>query len=240
MNKSRLQRQSLKVSLGFHGFALVLLLVVPWFLKGCRARRPPEQLMFVEFTVSVPAPAEPDADPAAIKTPIPEPPKPADDIVIPEKKPDVKSPEPPKSTPKPEIKKGERIIRKGPPPTDTPLSAAEIKRLLAMGATISDKTTIPPPDKIQMAAYFTHVRERMYAAWEQPGGLSNLPGLHADVAITVEPGGRITDRRLSKPSGNALMDDSVMKAVQSVYALRPLPAGQRDPKVITITFELTD
>ena len=239
MNKSRLQRQSLKVSLGLHGVALVLLLVIPWLLKGCRARRPPEQLMFVEFTVSLPPPAEPDPAPAkpADPVPIPEPPKPADDILVPEKKPD---PPKPKSKPQPEIKKGERITRRGPPPKDTPLSAAEIKRLLDMGAAISDKTTIPPPGQIEMGAYFNHVKERMYAAWQQPGGLGNLPGLNADVAITVEPGGTITARRLSRSSGNALMDDFVMKAVQSVTALRPMPAGQRDPKVITITFELTD
>ncbi|MDY0149655.1 MAG: energy transducer TonB, partial [Kiritimatiellia bacterium] len=133
-----------------------------------------------------------------------------------------------------------RINRREPPPTDPPLSQAEIDRLLKLGAHISNKTTLPPPGQIEMGAYFNHVKERMYAAWQQPGGLGNLPGLSADVAITVEPGGRITARRLSRTSGNALMDDSVMKAVQSVAALRPMPAGQHAPKVITITFELTD
>lgn len=236
MNKRRLQRQSLKVSLGLHGVALVLMLTIPWILKGCRARRPPEQLMFVEFTVSVPPPADPDPAPPSPEPPKPEPPKPADDIVIPEKKPDPPKPKPPK----PEIVKGQRITRRGPPPKDKPLSQAEIDRLLKQGPVIGDTTTVPPPGQIEMGAYFNHVKERMYAAWQQPSGLSNLPGLSAEVAITVEPGGNITGRRLSRPSGNALMDDSVMKAVQSVAALRPLPAGQRDRKVITILFELTD
>nr|HPJ57094.1 hypothetical protein [Kiritimatiellia bacterium] len=76
MNKRRLQRQSLKVSLGLHGVALVLMLTIPWILKGCRARRPPEQLMFVEFTVSVPPPAEPDPAPPSPEPPKPEPPRP--------------------------------------------------------------------------------------------------------------------------------------------------------------------
>ena len=39
-------------------------------------------------------------------------------------------------------------------------------------------------------------------------------------------------------SGNELMDDSVMKAVNSVKTLRALPPGHRRPVDISITFEI--
>ena len=38
--------------------------------------------------------------------------------------------------------------------------------------------------------------------------------------------------------GNELMDQSVMKAVNSVAALRPLPAGRKKPVDIGIVFEI--
>lgn len=233
MKTRDLQRRSLKASLVLHGAAFLLLLIVPWLLKACRAKRPPEKLMFVEFTVSIPPPAAPDSPEAPS---VPEPPKPAptDDIKIPDKK-----PEPPKP-PKPVIQRGQRVTRDAPPPKDKPLSQAEIERLLKQGARISDVTSIPTGGQAALGAYFNHVHERMHEAWQQPTQLKNLPGLRTEVAITVEPGGRITARRKTRPSGNDLMDDSVMKAVQAVSALRPLPAGYRDPVEITITFELSD
>ncbi len=233
MRTRDLQRRSLKASLVLHGAVLVFVLTVPWILKACRARRPPEKLMYVEFTVSLPPPAAPDAPEAPV---VPEPPKPelSEEIKIPEKK-----PEPPKPK-KPEIQKGRRVTRQGPPPKDKPLSPAEIDRLLKQGARISDVTTIPTGNQAALGAYYNHVHERMHAAWQQPSQLKNLPGLRTEVAITVEPGGRISARRKTRSSGNDLMDDSVMKAVHSLKALRALPAGYRDPVEITVTFELTD
>jgi colicin import membrane protein len=234
MKNRDLQRRSLKASLVLHGAAFLLLLIVPWLLKACRAKRPPEKLMFVEFTVSIPPPPAPDVP----TPPAPEPPKPAptDDIKIPDKK-----PEPPKPpTPPANIRQDRRITRDAPPPKDKPLSPAEIERLLKQGARISDVTSIPTGGQAALGAYFNHVHERMHEAWQQPTQLKNLPGLRTEIAITVEPGGRITARRKTRPSGNDLMDDSVMKAVNAVSALRPLPAGYRDPVEITITFELSD
>jgi hypothetical protein len=65
MKNRDLQRRSLKASLVLHGAAFLLLLIVPWILKACRAKRPPEKLMFVEFTVSIPPPPAPDVPDAA-------------------------------------------------------------------------------------------------------------------------------------------------------------------------------
>ena len=232
--KREFQRRSLKLSLALHGTALVLMLTVPWVLRACERHRPNEKLMFVDFTVSVPPPPAPETP----EPPKPEPPKPEpkDDIAVPDKKPEAKPkpPEPPKS-----IKQTNRVVRKNAPiPKDKPLSAAEIERLLKMGARIGDTTSIPSDSQIALGAYYNHVRERMYAVWQQPSQLSSLPGLSADVRISVAPDGIISSRTMTRSSGNGLMDDSVMKAVNSVKALRQLPAGYKRPVDITITFEL--
>ena len=234
--KREFQRRSLKVSLALHGVALVLMLLVPLLLRACNARKPNEKLMFVEFTVSIPRPPAPDT---------PEPPKPAeppppapDDIKEVEKKPEAKPkpPEPPK--PPKDIRQTNRVVRKGPPPKDKPLSEAEIARLLKMGARIGETTSIPDDSQLALGAYFNHVHERMYAVWQQPAQLKSLPGLSTDVRITVAPDGRITSRAQTRSSGNGLMDDSVMQAVNSVKALKALPAGFRKPVDIEITFEI--
>ena len=237
MKPREYQRQGFKISLTMHGIVLVLMLVWPFVFRACNRHRPNEQLTFVEFTVSVPPPPAPDVP----EPPTPEPPKPepkSEDIPVPDPQ-AVKKPEPPK--PPKDIRQTNRVARKdfkAPPPKDKPLSEAEIARLLKMGARISDTTSIPDEGQLSLGAYFNTVRERLYAVWQQPSQLASLPGLSADVRITVEPGGRITGRTKTRSSGNALMDDSVMKAVNSVTALPPLPVGHRRPVDIVVTFEL--
>lgn len=227
------QRAGLRVSLVLHGIALVLMLVLPWIFRACERRRPNEKLMFVEFTVSVPPPPAPE-------TPTPEPPKPepTDDIPVADKKIE-KKPEPPK-----DIRQTNRVVRKdmppAPKPKDKPLSEAEIARLLKMGARIGDTTSIPDASQLSLGAYYNHVHERMYAVWQQPEQLKSLPGLSTEVRITVAPDGRISDRAKIRGSGNELMDASVMKAVNSVKALRALPAGHKKPVDIHVVFEIGD
>lgn len=235
MMKREFQRQSLRLSLALHGAAFLAMLALPWILKACDRHRPNEKLMFVEFTVSIPPPPAPETP----TPPTPEPPKPEpkDDVPVPEKKIDQK-PEPAK--PK-DIRQTNRVARKdfkAPPPKDKPLSAAEIERLLKRGARISDTTSIPDDRQLALGSYYNHVHERMYAVWQQPAQLKSLPGLSAEVCITVAPDGRVTGRTQVRGSGNELMDDSVMKAVNSVKTLRALPPGHRRPVDISITFEI--
>ncbi len=233
MMKREFQRKSFQVSLALHGAVLVLILGMPWIFKACDRKKPNEKLMFVEFTVSIPPPPAPDA-------PSPEPPKPepTDDVPVPDKKIE-KKPEPPK--PPKDIRQTNRVARKdfkAPPPKDKPLSEAEIARLLKMGARIGDTTSVPDDRQLALGAYYNHVHERLYAVWQQPAQLKSLPGLRTEVRITVAPDGRITGRSKTRGSGNELMDDSVMTAVNAVKALRALPVGHKRPVDIDITFEI--
>ncbi len=238
-----LKRKGFRISLLLHGMALLLLLVVPWTLKACSRRKPPPKLMFVEFVVAPPAPEITEPAPP---TPEPPPPPPPDDIPLPEpEKP--KPPKPPE--PKPEVKKPpksikqtNRVVRR-PQPTDTKstLTEKQIAEMLKKGARLGDRTSIPT-DTASMAlgSYYNHVYERMYAVWQQPDSLKNLPGLSTTVVITIEPDGRISKRNQTRRSGNTTMDDSVMRAVNSIKALRALPAGHRQAVEVEIVFELSN
>lgn len=229
-----------RVSLVLHIGVLTALIVMPLLVKWKQQKKKPkEQAMEILFTVSLPPQASPEPAPTPTPVPIPEPapPKPpVADIPIPDKPP-VKKEEP--KTPPKDIRQHNRIRRTvdAPPPKDKPLSEKEIERLLKQGARISDKTSIP--DDIPLGAYYNHVTDRMYAAWQQPSQLKNLPGMTVEVLITVSPDGTVTTFKKVKGSGNELMDESVMTAIQSVKKLRPLPAGRTTPVDITITFELT-
>ncbi|MGD9782317.1 MAG: energy transducer TonB [Kiritimatiellia bacterium] len=225
------------MSLVLHAAVLAGLLIGPLFFRACDRRKPPEQLTFVQFTVSIPPPPAPETpEPPA---PVPPKPAPSDDVKLPDplKPPETKKPVPPK-TPK-DIRQTNRVVRRNAPlPKDKPPSDAEIARLLKKGAVFGEKTVIPDDDQIMDGAYFNHVHERMYAVWQQPSQLKNLPGLRTEIHIVVEPSGKITDRTQTRSSGNALMDESVMKAVRSVPSLKPLPAGRKRPVDIGIVFEI--
>jgi len=240
---SRTFRHYLRVSAIWHAVIILLLIVVPLILNWRARRKPRELITFIDLQVALPSP--PEVKPVEKIQAPPTPPKPPDKIPTPVPLPppvktDIPEPEQPKPKPKVEVSKV-RVKREAPPPPKPktpPLSEEEIKRLLAAGAKISDRTTIPT--EVQPSSwYYALVKQTMYDAWIQPGELSAKAGLAATVAITVQKDGTITARRMVAGSGNRVMDDSVMKAVNAVMKLKPLPeqfgAG---PKDIVIEFEL--
>lgn len=91
------------------------------------------------------------------------------------------------------------------------------------------------------AWYYNQVRAAMYEAWQQPSALSGRRGMVTTVEIRVQRDGRITSRKIIKSSGNFLMDDSVMRALEAVSSLPALPAAMGGfYKDIIIDFELTE
>jgi protein TonB len=252
-----LARQAWKVSVCAHVAVVLVLLLAPLVAKGCARPKEAEALMFVEFTVSVPPPAQeapPEEPKPEEKVPEPEPePPPEPEPVIPEPVPEPKKPEPepkkeeakkPPEKPKPKVIRQTNMVTRtfaanAPVAKDKPLSEAEIAKLLKAGAKLSDRTSVPSnAAMVELGAYNNHVRDRLYAAWNQPAGLQNLPGMSCDAQITVEPGGKVSSYSVVRPSGNSLMDQSVRDALASVPSLKPLPAGITTAQRITITFEL--
>lgn len=239
----RLGRNSLLASLAVHG-AMLLVMAVPLLGRGCTSRKPKQEPIFVEFTVALPPP--PEAEP--VPEPAPEPPPPEDDIPEPApKKPDPpkeapKPPEPPKPKQTKVIKQTNRVVRTASAPAQpqkSPLSAKEIEDMLRQGAKIGPVTNIPESESGKLrGAYGNKVRDRLYAAWQQPESLRNLPGLIATVRLTIQQGGDVTKSTLIKTSGNTEMDNSALKAVQTAKTMPPLPAGLKGPIDLDIEFEV--
>lgn len=233
-----------KTSLILHGAVLAAVFIVP-FLKGCATRKPPEELIFVEFTVAVPPaaaepePAKPEPEPVAEPEPEPEP---EPDIPEPEPpKPPEKKPEPPKppekKPEKKDIRQTNRVTRASTPPPQGPvLSAKEIERLLKAGAKIGPVTSIPADASAQeLGAYYNQVHTIMQAAWKQPRDLGTLPGMECVAELQVAADGTITRGALIGRSGNATMDQSVQAVLDRKPKLPRPPGGAR---TITVTFTL--
>jgi TonB family protein len=180
--------------------------------------------------------------PEVIKKPVKKPPEPVKNPPEPVKKPPepVKKPavvkKPAEPTKKP-IELGRRITAPNnnpPDPNRKRLSDEEIARRLALGATPSNRDLMPEGDALD----FEVIRRRLYKAWAQPGSASSR--ISAEVEIRLNNTGTIISRRLLRPSGNPVMDKSVMEAVQSVFRIDGLNPGFVDRKGgrVTITFEV--
>ena len=224
-------RHNLKISAIVHGILLLALIIAPLIFNWRIRKKRKEIITFVDLTIpmpEIPSPTPEVKSPEPPK-PAPEPPKPKTDIPEPEKK------------PKHVVQKSEKKVKRPPPPKPkTPqLSQEEIRKLLAAGAKISDRLSVPT-DEFPAAWYYALVRQTMYEAWSQPSSLAGRSGLTAEVTIRVQRDGRILSREMTRSSGNPVMDDSVMKAVQAVTQLRPLPPQFPGAShEITIEFELT-
>ena len=81
----------------------------------------------------------------------------------------------------------------------------------------------PGGDTSALGLYYAQVRDAMYSVWRQPSG-AGASGIRSQVRVKVLRGGGVVSRQLVSGSGSAVMDASVMAAVNSVTRLPPLPA----------------
>ena len=85
------------------------------------------------------------------------------------------------------------------------------------------------------------IHDRFYARWEQPTSImSSSQRFVSTVKIRITKSGKISDVSLANPSGNMVMDESVMAAARRVSQIDPLPAGLGgDFYEVKINFELS-
>ncbi|MEA3186677.1 MAG: hypothetical protein QOD99_507 [Chthoniobacter sp.] len=90
--------------------------------------------------------------------------------------------------------------------------------------------------------YHAMIHDRFYGRWDQPTSIiSSSQKFVATVKIRIEKDGSISDVSLANPSGNVVMDESVMAAARRVTQIDPLPAGlgNGDHYEVKINFELS-
>ncbi len=242
-----------------HGILISAILVVALF-KGCS--RPSDITMPMELIVEAPSDLEDDKpEPKEEETTPPEPEPDKDDIPEPDKKPE-KKPEVKKPVPKPEVKKppkpkievSKKLVRRNKT-SKTKLTAAEIQRLLDRGTKIGNKASLSDADVRRLLnsdsrfgngnpatrelVYLDVVKQAMYRAWDQPTSLG-IAGLVTRVEFSFSPDGGISSSRLTGPSGNSTMDESVLRAARSVRRISGVPAEFfLSHRRITVAFELT-
>jgi outer membrane biosynthesis protein TonB len=225
---------------------LAVLLLATGFRSVLQGKAEPVPAL--EFLVNV-ATEEPEEEPPpSPEPPSPPPPEPkVKDIpdVPPEPKPKAaeaketpkpaEPPKPPKKTIEVSRKKVTRPAGSTRAKPEKRLSPAEIERLLAMGARPSNRTVIPESDELRC---FAVIHDRFYEAWAQPSR-EEAGSRPAVATIRLLADGTVADRRLTSPSGNAIMDDSVREALNGVRAVRELsPEFLRKYREVKITFEL--
>ena len=97
-------------------------------------------------------------------------------------------------------------------------------------------------DSSTVGTYQTLIHDRFFSQWEQP---TSIPTEHKHdfstvLKITIQRDGSISDFSLAHPSGNPVMDESVMEAARRVLKIAPIPEGMGDKNgyTININFEL--
>ena len=236
---------ALKIStIGHISLVLAFLLIssIAHFFKPREPRDAITMIELVQPSLSIPTPSLPTPEPEPSEPEEPEP-QPEEKDTIPIKTEPKKEEPKPKLATKNQIKVSTNKVKRAtstPPNKNQPkLSEAEIRKLLASGIPASSSGG-SVGNASEMDWYYALVRADMYEAWEQPSGAGTMVGLVAQVSINVMRDGTITSRSLSRSSGNSTMDASVMKAVNRVYRLKPLPGSfSGSSKNITIDFELT-
>jgi TonB family protein len=208
-----------------HVVVVLLLLVLPGARNLFRKKSP--VVIPVEFLVATPAPPVP---PPPIPVPKPDP--------KPEPKPEPKPKPKPKPKPRPKIERSTNLVSRtvdpAPKPPQPKLSREEIDRLLAMGATPSDRTSVPGEDARCLEA----IRKKLYHAWLQPS-VAGVEGLVAQVSIDLKGVGAVRRWQITSPSGRSEFDRSVERAMGAVTFIPGLTSGfvKRHPTV-SIAFQV--
>ena len=78
----------------------------------------------------------------------------------------------------------------------------------------------------EFAWYRTMLHDRFYKEWQQPKTiLASGAKMSTLVKIRIEKDGRVSKFTILRPSGNVVMDESVVAVTQRVTQVDPLPAG---------------
>ncbi|MCK5528465.1 MAG: TonB C-terminal domain-containing protein [Kiritimatiellae bacterium] len=197
----------------------IVLLSGYMFISGCNRiiKRKPVVMMPVEVMMQAPQ-----------KTVVAPPVRAPDPVPIAKPKP-VAPPKPKKRKLTPVKVSNTRVTRNDKKPPRKVLTDKEIKQRLKNDIKVDTTKYNPTANAVD----FAKVKSALYNAWNQPSG-EEAGGVVVRAEITFAIDGRITGRRLVKPSGNMVLDQSVMSALKSVHKVNGLSASflKKHKKVI--------
>ncbi|MEO5347164.1 MAG: TonB family protein [Magnetococcus sp. YQC-9] len=192
----------------------------------------------------VPQALEPPPPPPPAPKPLPETPPPVPIIKAPDKPDGIKPARKPKEKPKSPEKPSRKIEEMAPrssakeqgDPLTRPLnlnpSLSELTRwdrersrqAREYGIKAQEETINLDTPKPQYTAYFTRLKERIQQGWIYPAEAkrNQLSGSLA-MRFTIERDGAISDIRIERPSGAAILDQAALQAVRNIHPFLPLP-----------------
>ncbi len=93
-----------------------------------------------------------------------------------------------------------------------------------------------PSSNFNYNSYFGQVYSALYGMWHEP----NLSQAYAtSIEIVVSKGGWIKSKRITRKSGNSIMDKSVQAMLDRLRKLPPLPSSTKDSELkIEVTLQL--
>lgn len=211
----------------------IVLLAGYMLISGCHrmVKRKPMVMMPVEVMVAPPhkttvAPpvvkTPPDIIPAPIRKPKPKP----------VKKPKSKPVKKPKPKPAPVKVSRKRVVRNTDKRPKKILTSKEIIERLKNDIKVTDTKYNPNANAVD----FAKVKNALYNAWNQPSR-EEAGGITVRAEITFAINGSIIGRKLVKSSGNVILDQSVMNALNSVQKINGLSVGfTKKHKKVVISF----
>ena len=234
----KIYRRKLRISAVAHLAAVALAFGLN-FIQGCFSGKKIETSYDeIEFTVPMPAGAvgvpEPEPEPIPttppqIAAPVPEP-QPRRAIEVSTVTRNVTAT--PATTTRPPV----TVPPVARPTFDSRLSEAEVNRLLAMGATPSDRLRIPASETQRCMAI---IEKALFSAWKRPSAEHDT-GRGTEINIVIGTSGTILTSKITRGSGNKTFDESVIDAVNSTARFTGLTPDfiKQYEKGVIIKFEL--
>ncbi|MBF0347821.1 MAG: energy transducer TonB [Magnetococcales bacterium] len=93
--------------------------------------------------------------------------------------------------------------------------------------------------KVRYAVYFSHLKEQIEQGWVYPQQAKHL-SLSGNLRLkfTIGRDGRLLDLKILRSSGESILDESAMRAVQAAAPFAPFPESWQLEKIhVTTTFE---
>jgi TonB family protein len=143
--------------------------------------------------------------------------------------------EPPKITPKVVPKVAEPVAKPAPPPTVAPVVAPPATTLPAFdfGGGHEVETSSDPVQLYKGALEYA-----FRSKWDRPDNMDDGKFV-AEIQVSVDREGNISNPQWEKSSGNTIWDESVRKAVDAVQSMgRPPPTNF--PPQITVRFDVQE
>lgn len=92
----------------------------------------------------------------------------------------------------------------------------------------------------EFGTYHSHIHDRFFSLWDQPTSIVSAAKFTTGLKIRIEADGRISSYKIVRPSGNVIMDESVLAAAAKVGRIDSPPKALLSGGAyeVTINFEL--